>query len=119
MLLQYCLVYVTGSAKTCEDARIFKNHFLVFYNSVMQGDYNALCFTSVACSVARIFKNHFLVFYNSVMQGDYNALCFTSVACSVAKLRAPPFPAPRKKDWNNRIQNETSSVTVINTLKEQ
>ena len=62
---------MTGSAKTCQDARIFENHFLAFYNSVTQG--------------------------------DYNALCFTSVACSVAKLRALPFPAPRKKDWNNRV----------------
>ena len=33
---------VIGSAKTCQDARIFENHFLAFYNSVMQGDYNAL-----------------------------------------------------------------------------
>ena len=47
-------VYVTGSAKTCLDAGIFENHFLAFYNSVMQGDYNALCFTSVACSVAKL-----------------------------------------------------------------
>ena len=47
------IVYVTGSAKTCQDARIFENHFLAFYNSVMQGDYNALCFTSVVCSVAK------------------------------------------------------------------
>ena len=46
-------IYVTGSAKTCQDARIFENHFLAFYNSVTQGDYNALCFTSVACSVAK------------------------------------------------------------------
>ena len=46
--------FVTGSAKTCQDARIFENHFLAFYNSVMQGDYNALCFTSVACSVAKL-----------------------------------------------------------------
>ena len=67
-----CLVlYVTGSAKTCQDAGIFENHFLAFHNSVTQG--------------------------------DYNAVCFTSVACSVAKLRAPPFPAPRKKDWNNCV----------------
>ena len=67
-----CLVlYVTGSAKTCQDAGIFENHFLAFHNSVTQG--------------------------------DYNALCFTSVACSVAKLRAPSFPAPRKKDWNNCV----------------
>ena len=46
--------YVTGSAKTCQDAGIFENPFLAFYNSVMQGDYNALCFTSVACSVAKL-----------------------------------------------------------------
>ena len=71
---------MTGSAKTCQDVRIFENHFLAFYNSVMQG--------------------------------DYNVLCFTSVACSVAKLRAPPFPCSRKKDWNNRVRNETSSVTI-------
>ena len=38
----------------CLDAGIFENHFLAFYNSVMQGDYNALCFTSVACSVAKL-----------------------------------------------------------------
>ena len=49
-----CNVYVTGSAKTCQDAGVFENHFLAFYNSVMQGDYNALCFTSVACSVAKL-----------------------------------------------------------------
>ena len=46
--------YVTGSAKTCQDARIFENHFLAFYNSVTQGDYNALCFTSVVYSVAKL-----------------------------------------------------------------
>ena len=34
--------YVTGSAKTCQDACIFENHFLAFYNSLAQGDYNAL-----------------------------------------------------------------------------
>ena len=50
----YCVKNVTGSAKTCQDARIFENHFLAFYNSVMQGDYNALCFTTVACSVAKL-----------------------------------------------------------------
>ena len=27
---------------------------MLFYNSVTQGDYNALCFTSVACSVAKL-----------------------------------------------------------------
>ena len=64
------------------------------------------------CQDARILENHFWAFYNSLVLGDYNALCFTSVACSVAKLRAPPFPAPRKKDWNNRVRNETSSVTI-------
>ena len=48
------LAYVTGSAKTCQDARIFENYFLAFYNSVVQGDYTALCFTSVACSVAKL-----------------------------------------------------------------
>ena len=47
-------IYVTGSAKRCQDAGIFENPFLTFYNSVMQGDYNALCFTSVACSVAKL-----------------------------------------------------------------
>ena len=46
--------FVTGSAKTCQDAGIFENPFLAFYNSVVQGDYNALCFTSVACSVAKL-----------------------------------------------------------------
>ena len=30
---------MTGSAKICQDARIFENHYLAFYNSVMQGDY--------------------------------------------------------------------------------
>ena len=45
---------MTGSAKTCQNAGIFENHFLAFYNSVTQGDYNALCFTSVACSVAKL-----------------------------------------------------------------
>ena len=47
-------IYVTGSAKTCQDARIFENQFLAFYNSLVHGDYNALCFTSVACSVAKL-----------------------------------------------------------------
>ena len=47
-------IFVTGSAKTCQDACIFENHFLAFYNSVMLGDYNALCFTTVACSVAKL-----------------------------------------------------------------
>ena len=45
---------MTGSAKTCQDARIFKNNFSAFYNSLVHGDYNALCFTSVACSVAKL-----------------------------------------------------------------
>ena len=45
---------MTGSAKTCQNVGIFENHFLAFYNSVTQGDYNALCFTSVACSVAKL-----------------------------------------------------------------
>ena len=52
--------YVTGSAKTCQDARIFENHFLAFYNSVMQGVYNAPCFTSVACSIAKLRALPFL-----------------------------------------------------------
>ena len=47
-------IYVTGSAKTCQDARIFENQFLAFYNSLVHGDYNALCFTFVACSVAKL-----------------------------------------------------------------
>ena len=42
------------SAKTCQDARILENHFLAIYNSLVQGDFNALCFTSVACSVAKL-----------------------------------------------------------------
>ena len=46
--------YVTGSAKTCQDARIFENQFLAFYNSLVHGDYNAVCFTAVACSVAKL-----------------------------------------------------------------
>ena len=45
---------MTGSAKTCQDVRMFENHFLAFYNSVIQGDYNDLCFTSVACSVVKL-----------------------------------------------------------------
>ena len=47
---------MTGSAKTCQNAGIVENHFLAFYNSVTQGDYNALCFTSVACSVVKLFN---------------------------------------------------------------
>ena len=50
---------MTGSAKTCQNAGIFENHFLAFYNSVTQGDYNALCFTSVACSVAKLLAPPF------------------------------------------------------------
>ena len=81
ILVYTCVyMYVTGSSKTCQDARIFKNHFWAFYNSVVQG--------------------------------DYNALCFTSVACSIAKLQAQLFPAPRKKDCNNHVRNETTSVTI-------
>ena len=53
-ILVYTYMYVTGSAKTCQDACILENHFWAFYNSVVQGDYNALCFTSVACSVAKL-----------------------------------------------------------------
>ena len=50
----YTCSYVTGSSKTCQDAGILENHFWAFYNSVVQDDYNALCFTSVACSVAKL-----------------------------------------------------------------
>ena len=32
----------------------FRKIFLAFYNSVVQGDYNALCFMSVPCSVAKL-----------------------------------------------------------------
>ena len=53
-LALFAVTTCTGSVKTCQDACIFENHFLAFYNSVMQGDYNALCFTSVACSVAKL-----------------------------------------------------------------
>ena len=54
-MLFFCnVIIVTGSAKTCQNAGIFENHFLAFYNSVTQGEYNALCFTSLACSVAKL-----------------------------------------------------------------
>ena len=53
-IYKYIYIYVTGSAKTCQDARIFENKFLACYNSLVHGDYNALCFTSVACSVTKL-----------------------------------------------------------------
>ena len=46
--------YIGKITKTCQDARIFENQFLAFYNSLVHVDYNALCFTSVACSVAKL-----------------------------------------------------------------
>ena len=57
-ILVYTYMYVRGSAKTCQDERIFENHFWTFYNSVVQDDYNALCFTSVACPLRNYERRH-------------------------------------------------------------